>query len=84
MSATAMPIEGLVSSYRAKGLSRPQLVAALIAAGATAGGAYALVSAVDSSSTTPSPVVSHASHHQLAPAANATQAHQRHVAMQRG
>jgi hypothetical protein len=92
MSATviaASSTEELISGFRAHKLSRAQIVAALVAAGATAGGAALLVNAVQSSPATPSggsAVVSHHSGNQLTgiSATNQTALHQRHVAMQAG
>jgi hypothetical protein len=80
---SASSTEELIAGFRAHKLTRTQVLAALVAAGATAGGAAVLVNAVSSSPTTP------ASHH-VAPVAgshaqvSATAAHQRHVALQAG
>jgi hypothetical protein len=88
MSATviaASSTEELISGFRAHKLSRAQVLAALVAAGATAGGAALLVNAVQSSPTTPA--VSHvkpATHLSGISATNQTALHQRHVAMQAG
>jgi hypothetical protein len=80
----ASSTEELISGFRAHKLSRTQVLAALVAAGATAGGAAVLVNAVSASPTTP------ASHH-VAPVTSgthaqmsATAAHQRHTALQSG
>jgi hypothetical protein len=89
MSATviaASSTEELISGFRAHKLSRAQVVAALVAAGATAGGAALLVNAVQSSPSTPA-----ATAHHTAPALGAGIAHSnlaamhvRHVAAQTG
>lgn len=49
----ATPMEELVESYRGRKITKTQVIAALVAAGATAGGAALLVQAVDSSGSTP-------------------------------
>ena len=86
MSATVIAnssTEDLIAGLRAHKLTRTQVLAALVAAGATAGGAAVLVNAVQASPTTPpSHHVASATtgHGQVSMAA----AHQRHVALQTG
>jgi len=84
----ASSTEELIGAFRAKRLSRTQVIAALAAAGATAAGAVLLVQAVESSPGTPTAtsVVSHHAGAQLTgiPATNQVALHQRHVAMQGG
>jgi hypothetical protein len=79
---SASSTEELIAGFRAHKLTRTQVLAALVAAGATAGGAAVLVNSVSSSPTTP------ASHHQTisqaAPSQSAVAAHQRHIAQQTG
>ena len=88
MSATVIAnssTEELISGLRAHKLTRTQVLAALVAAGATAGGAAVLVNAVQSSPSTPAVT----SHH-VAPSLNGNQAssmsamHVKHVAAQTG
>jgi hypothetical protein len=79
----ASSTEELIAGFRAHKLSRTQVLAALVAAGATAGGAAVLVNAVQASPSTPP------SHHVASATANHAQvsaaaAHQRHVALQTG
>ena len=92
MSATVIAsssTEELIAGFRAKRLTRNQVLAALVAAGATAGGAALLVQAVENSPGTPTPTPA-VSHHQQAQGltgishTNMTALHQRHVALQSG
>ncbi len=79
----ATPMDQLVESYRGRKITKTQVLAALVAAGATAGGAALLVQAVDSSNGTPTP--SPASGHQFSVApTNMVAAHQQHIAAQGG
>jgi hypothetical protein len=60
MSAEALSVDAAISGYREAKVSKGQLIAALTLAGATAFGAAAFVSSIDSSHGTP---VTPASHH---------------------
>ena len=92
MSATVIAsssTEELIAGFRAKRLTRNQVLAALVAAGATATGAALLVQAVENSPATPNPAPAVAHHPAakgltgIAPT-NQVALHQRHVAMQTG
>jgi hypothetical protein len=84
----ATPMEELIESYRGLKINKTQVIAALVAAGATAGGAALLVQAVDSSNGTPAPTpaVSASAHNHMSgiSATNQTALHQRHIGMQGG
>ena len=92
MSATviaASSTEELIAGFRAKRLTRNQVLAALVAAGATAAGAALLIQAVENSPGTPNPTPAVAHH----PASqgltgishtNMVALHQRHTALQSG
>lgn len=83
----ATPMEELVESYRGRKITKTQVIAALVAAGATAGGAALLVQAVDSSGSTPPPapktIVGSHQVNGVAPT-SMTGLHARHIAMQGG
>jgi hypothetical protein len=53
MSAEALSVDAAISGYREAKVSKGQLIAALTLAGATAVGAAAFVSSIDSSHGTP-------------------------------
>jgi hypothetical protein len=53
MSAEALTVDAAISGYREAKISKGQLIAALTLAGATAVGAAAFVSSIDSSHGTP-------------------------------
>ena len=80
----ASSTEELVGAFRAKRLTRTQVLAALAAAGATAAGAVMLVNAVENSPGTPSATPLSQSHQakSLAPATSQVAMHQRHIALQ--
>jgi hypothetical protein len=79
------PVADLVESFRGKRLTKNQVIAALVAAGATAGGAALLVGAVESSSGTPTPVAAPGAHNVAGiPAGNAAALHARHLGLQAG
>jgi hypothetical protein len=89
MSATVIASSStgeLIAGFRAKRLTRNQVLAALVAAGATAGGAALLVQAVENSPGTPAPnrAVAPAQAKHLTGIANTNQVamHQRHTAYQ--
>jgi hypothetical protein len=89
MSATVIAsssADELIAGLRAKRLTRNQVVAALVAAGATAAGAALLVQAVESSPGTPTPnravAPNQANHLTGIPATNQVALHQRHIALQ--
>jgi hypothetical protein len=90
MSATVIASSStgeLIAGFRAKRLTRNQVLAALVAAGATAGGAALLVQAVENSPGTPSSgtaVVHHQNANALSGIASTNMAalHQRHVGLQ--
>jgi hypothetical protein len=93
MSATVIAsssTEELIAGFRAKRLTRNQVVAALVAAGATATGAALLVQAVENSPGTPNPVTPATVHHPASTGltgishTNMVALHQRHVQMQGG
>jgi hypothetical protein len=81
----ATPMEELVESYRGRKITKTAVIAALVAAGATAGGAALLVQAVDSSNGTPTPAAAagHQFHSTVAPS-NMVGLHQQHIAAQHG
>ena len=90
MSATVIAsssTEELIAGFRGKRLTRNQVLAALVAAGATAGGAALLVQAVENSPGTPT-APSAVTHHSVAnsltgiSATNQTALHQRHAGLQ--
>ncbi len=89
MSAEALSVDAALSGYREAKVSRGQLIAALTLAGATAVGAAAFVSSIDSSHGTPTSPASSASNvrsvnHNQTPAVSQsqTQMHENHISMQ--
>lgn len=89
MSAEALSVDAAIAGYREAKVSRGQLIAALTLAGATAVGAAAFVSSIDSSHGTPTSPSSSAStvrsvDHNKAPAASTSQVqmHENHIEMQ--
>jgi hypothetical protein len=89
MSAEALSVDAAISGYREAKVSRGQLIAALTLAGATAVGAAAFVSSIDSSHGTPTSPAASSTHvksvHQ-APAVSQSQAqrHDNHINLQAG
>ena len=91
MSATVIASSStgeLIAGFRAKRLTRNQVLAALVAAGATAGGAALLVQAVENSPGTPAANRAAAPHQSnaltgIAPT-HQVALHQRHTALQAG
>jgi hypothetical protein len=63
MSAEALSVDAAISGYREAKVSRGQLIAALTLAGATAVGAAAFVSSIDSSHGTPTSPAAGSAHH---------------------
>ncbi|HEY2056581.1 MAG TPA: hypothetical protein VGH14_21820 [Solirubrobacterales bacterium] len=91
MSAEALSVDAAISGYRDAKVSRGQLIAALTLAGATAVGAAAFVSSIDSSHGTPTGPASTSSNvrsvnHNQTPAAakSQVQMHEDHIGMQAG
>jgi hypothetical protein len=90
MSAEALSVDAAISGYRDSKVSRGQLIAALTLAGATAIGAAAFVSSIDSSHGTPTGPTGSSSvrsvNHNQAPAAakSQVQMHEDHIGMQAG
>jgi hypothetical protein len=91
MSAEALSVDAAISGYREAKVSRGQLIAALTLAGATAVGAAAFVSSIDSSHGTPTGPASSATSvrsvdHNQAPVASQSQVqmHQQHLEAQAG
>jgi hypothetical protein len=90
MSAEALSVDAAISGYREAKVSKGQLIAALTLAGATAVGAAAFVSSIDSSHGTPTgPAASSSStrsvnHNQTAVSQSQTQMHENHIGMQAG
>ena len=88
MSAEALSVDAAIAGYRETKISRGQLIAALTLAGATAVGAAAFVSSIDSSHGTPTGPSSSASnvrsvnHNQTATSQSQTQMHENHISMQ--
>jgi hypothetical protein len=87
MSAEALSVDAAISGYREAKVSKGQLIAALTLAGATAVGAAAFVSSIDSShgtpTTSPSSVRS-VNHNQGAVSQSQVQMHQQHLEAQAG
>jgi hypothetical protein len=78
-------MEELVESYRGRKITKTAAIAALVAAGATAGGAALLVQAVDSSGTTPAPSApGHSFHNSGISPTNMVGLHQQHINAQGG
>jgi hypothetical protein len=90
MSAEALTVDAAISGYREQKVSRGQLIAALTLAGATAVGAAAFVSSIDSSHGTPTAPASSATHvrsvnhNQTATSQSQVQMHEDHINMQAG
>ncbi|MGH2940601.1 MAG: hypothetical protein ACRDPE_21045 [Solirubrobacterales bacterium] len=89
MSAEALSVDAAISGYREAKVSKGQLVAALTLAGATAVGAAAFVSSIDSSHGTPTTSSSAQSvrsqnHNTPAVSQSQTQMHENHIGMQAG
>jgi hypothetical protein len=80
----ATPMEELVESYRGRKITKTAAIAALVAAGATAGGAALLVQAVDSSNGTPTPAAAAGHNHSTVAPTNMVGLHQHHIAAQGG
>jgi hypothetical protein len=89
MSAEALSVDAAISGYREAKVSRGQLIAALTLAGATAVGAAAFVSSIDSSHSTPtnpasSQHVRSVNHNQTATSLSQVERHENHIAQQAG
>jgi hypothetical protein len=90
MSAEALTVDAAISGYREAKVSKGQLIAALTLAGATAVGAAAFVSSIDSSHGTPtgpassSTSVRSVNHNQGAVSQSQVQMHQQHLEAQAG
>lgn len=89
MSAEALSVDAAISGYREAKVSKGQLIAALTLAGATAVGAAAFVSSIDSSHGTPttqssSSVVRSQNHNAPAVSQSQVQMHQQHLEAQAG
>jgi hypothetical protein len=90
MSAEALSVDAAISGYREAKVSRGQLIAALTLAGATAVGAAAFVSSIDSSHGTPTGPASSASHvrsvdhNQTATSLSQVEMHENHIQQQAG
>jgi hypothetical protein len=89
MSAEALSLDAAISGYREAKVSKGQLIAALTLAGATAFGAAAFISSIDSSHGTPTTSSSSATHRSVnhnAPAVSQSQVnmHENHLSMQAG
>jgi hypothetical protein len=85
MSAEALSVDAAISGYRDAKISKGQLIAALTLAGATAVGAAAFVSSIDSSHGTPTSSASHVrsvNHNTTATSQSQTQMHEDHISMQ--
>jgi hypothetical protein len=86
MSAEALSLDAAISGYREQKISRGQLIAALTLAGATAVGAAAFISSIDSSHGTPtaSPAshVRSVNHNQTATSQSQVQMHESHIELQ--
>jgi hypothetical protein len=87
MSAEALSLDAAISGYRDQKISRGQLIAALTLAGATAVGAAAFISSIDSSHGTPtsSSSASHVrsvNHNQTATSQSQVQMHESHIELQ--
>jgi hypothetical protein len=90
MSAEALTVDAAISGYREAKVSKGQLIAALTLAGATAFGAAAFVSSIDSSHGTPTgptgPQNVRPVNHNQAPATSMSQSqmHEQHLEAQAG
>jgi hypothetical protein len=89
MSAEALSVDAAISGYREAKVSKGQLIAALTLAGATAVGAAAFVSSIDSSHGTPttsssSSQVRSQNHNTPAVSQSQVQMHENHIGMQAG
>ena len=87
MSAEALTVDAAISGYREAKVSRGQLIAALTLAGATAVGAAAFVSSIDSSHGTPTTSASHVrsvNHNQTATSLSQVEMHENHIQQQAG
>jgi hypothetical protein len=87
MSAEALSVDAAISGYREAKVSKGQLIAALTLAGATAVGAAAFVSSIDSSHGTPttsSNAVRSVNHNAPAASQSGVAMHQNHLEAQAG
>jgi hypothetical protein len=89
MSAEALSLDAAISGYREAKVSKGQLIAALTLAGATAVGAAAFISSIDSSHGTPttsssSHAVRSVNHNAPAVSQNQVNMHENHIGMQAG
>jgi hypothetical protein len=88
MSAEALSVDAAISGYRESKVSRGQLIAALTLAGATAVGAAAFVSSIDSSHGTPTGPAASSTHVKQMETSATTQSqvqmHQNHINLQAG
>jgi hypothetical protein len=89
MSAEALSLDAAISGYREAKVSKGQLIAALTLAGATAVGAAAFISSIDSSHGTPttsssSSVVRSVNHNTPAVSQSQVGMHENHIGMQAG
>jgi hypothetical protein len=89
MSAEALTVDAAISGYREAKVSKGQLIAALTLAGATAVGAAAFVSSIDSSHGTPTgPTgpqnVRPANHNEGQVSQSQVQMHEQHLEAQAG
>ena len=88
MSAEALSVDAAISGYREAKVSKGQLIAALTLAGATAVGAAAFVSSIDSSHGTPTGPSSTSSHVKQVETGTVSQSqvqmHQQHLEAQAG
>jgi hypothetical protein len=89
MSAEALSLDAAISGYREAKVSKGQLIAALTLAGATAFGAAAFISSIDSSHGTPttsssSSAVRSVNHNAPAVSQSQVNMHENHLSMQAG
>jgi hypothetical protein len=87
MSAEALSVDAAISGYREAKVSKGQLIAALTLAGATAFGAAAFVSSIDSSHGTPttsSNATRSVNHNAPAVSNSQVSMHENHLGMQAG
>ena len=87
MSAEALSVDAAISGYREAKVSKGQLIAALTLAGATAVGAAAFVSSIDSSHGTPTTSPSNTrsvNHNASATSTSQVQMHETHLENQAG
>jgi hypothetical protein len=88
MSAEALSVDAAIAGYREAKVSKGQLIAALTLAGATAVGAAAFVSSIDSSHGTPTAPATGSSHvkqvEQGTVSQSQIQMHEQHLEAQAG